>query len=817
MIGRSIQHYLIAEQIGVGGMGEVYRAEDTRLGRKVALKFLPASYQYDADRRARFMREARAASALSSPNIAAIYDIGEHEGTNFIVMEYVEGDLLSFKIASGQLTVLQSVDICMQVADALHEAHSRGIVHRDVKSANIIVTDRGLAKVLDFGIAKISPIVAKNDNYDEDETEPLGQATIAGVVMGTVAYMSPEQALGRPVDHRTDIFSLGAVLYETLTSRLPFEGDSTTEIIDKIVHSEPPAVARFNYQAPKEVDRILRKGLEKNPNFRYQTVREMYIDLYNLRRDLEARERSGSSRPFGDDSGPTALLNGAEAETEPAERARLANAVAVLNFANITREPADEWIGSGIAETVTADLKNIRGISVIGSERVYEILNSLGRQRAVDADEKLAIEIGKRLGASWIVTGGYQRVAESIRITARIVVVGTGALIKTVKIDGKMSEIFELQDRIVFELTQGLHLEVGTSEISEIERRETKSVEAYENFSRGMIDVRRGSRASLDRAIEKFETATALDPGYALAWAALGAACDLKGSYLSIPELSYKAIDYEKKAIELNPKLSHAHLWLGSSYTGLGFYDAAVESIKEAIRLEPSNAQGHSALGRVYWLGKGMIDEGITEFEHAIALNPEAGYSFLQLGFLRTLKGDYERAEKVLRQAIELQEKYISGKEGLQIVGAHARLGYAYYRQARYQEAIEEYQKEVAFLSSSDHGLRERTLIELNQKIGAAFLRLGDNAEAERRFAAAISGFEERLAKGADDPFTKYYIAALYSLRNMPDPAVKYFEETLGLIGALNRTRARIDPDFDNIRKDARFIDVLNAPLAAGH
>src|SRR5437868_10504997 len=207
----------------------------------------------------------------------------------------------------------------------------------------------------------------------------------------------------------------------------------------------------------------------------------MYIDLSNLRRDIEARERSGSSRPFGNDSGPTALLNGAEAETEPAERARLANAVAVLNFANITREPADEWIGSGIAETVTADLKNIRGISVIGSERVYEILNSLGRQRAVDADEKLAIEIGKRLGASWIVTGGYQRVAESIRITARIVVVGTGALIKTVKIDGKMSEIFELQDRIVFELTQGLHLEVGTSEITETKRRETNPAQPSRN------------------------------------------------------------------------------------------------------------------------------------------------------------------------------------------------------------------------------------------------------------------------------------------------------------------------------------------------
>ena len=488
-----------------------------------------------------------------------------------------------------------------------------------------------------------------------------------------------------------------------------------------------------------------------------------------------------------------------------------------MNFSNITRERGDDWIGSGIAETVTADLKNIRGISVIGSERVYEILKSLGRERSVDGDEKFAIETGKRLGASWIVTGGYQRLGDSIRITARIVVVSSGALVRTVKIDGKMADIFELQDRIVYELTQGLHLDVGTSEISEIERRETKSVEAYENFSRGMIDVRQGGRSALDRAIAQFEKATELDPGYALAWAALGAACDLKGSYFSIPELSYKAIEYEKKAIQLNAKLPHAHLWLGSSYTGLGFYDAAIDAIKEAIRLEPSNSQGHSALGRVYWLGKGMIDEGITEFEHAVALNPEAGYSFLQLGFLRTLKGEYEQAEKVLRRAIELQEKYISGKEGLQIVGAHTRLGYSYYRQGRYQEAIEEYNKEMSFLSASDHGLRERTMIELNQKLGAAYLRLGDTVEAEKRFGAAMEAFELRIATGADDPFTKYYMAALYALRGDRDQSIKYFEETLGLLGALNKTRVRIDPDFDGIRDDPRFIELLSRPTAAEH
>ena len=269
----------------------------------------------------------------------------------------------------------------------------------------------------------------------------------------------------------------------------------------------------------------------------------------------------------------------------------------------------------------------------------------------------------------------------------------------------------------------------------------------------------------------------------------------------------------EKKAIELNPKLSHAYRWLGSAYTGLGFYDAAIVPIKEAIRLEPCNDQGHSLLGRVYWLGKGMIDEGITEFQHAVGLNPEAGYSFLQLGFLHTLKGDYDRAEEACRRAIDLQEKYMSGKEGLKIIGGHTRLGYAYYRQGRYQDAINEYNKEQAFLSSSDHGLRERTMIELNQKLGAAYLRLGNEAEADSHFAAALAGFEERVAKGADDPFTKYYIASVYALRNKPDEAIKYFEETLGMLGALNKSRVQIDPDFDHIRQDPRFIELLSRPL----
>ncbi len=814
MTGKVVLHYRIGEQLGVGGMGEVYRAEDTRLGRPVALKFLPASYQYDIDRRERFYREARAASALRSPNIAAIYDIGEHEGASFIVMELVEGELLSFKLKQGPLPICDTIDIARQIADALDEAHSQSIIHRDIKSANIMITGRGLVKVLDFGLAKVARVAnsAKGER-DDDSAGPtvrLGQETSTGIVMGTVGYMSPEQALGRNVDNRSDLFSLGVVCYEMLTGRLPFMGDSATEIIDQIVNREPPAVARFNYSVMPELERILRKALEKDPQFRYQTAHDIQIDLRNLRRDLEAKDIVQAKSQALEDRLPTvALSDSSILTTGGMAQQKIKNGVAVMTFSNITKEAADDWIGSGIAETVTGDLKSVKGVSVIGRERVFEALNNLGSGQLLDLDEKFAIDIGRRLGASYIISGGYQRLVEMIRITARVVEVDTGALIRSVKIDGKVAEIFDLQDRIVYELSKGLNLQLDTAQISEIERDETQSVEAYEHYSRGMMNLRMASRDSLDRAIILFEQATGLDPNYARAWAALGAAYDLKGEFLTIPELSYKAIEFEKKAIELNPMLAQAHRWIGGAYSNIGKYDEAIEAIKEAVRLEPDNFGSHASLARTYWLGKGMLDEAVGEFRHAISLNAQAGYAYLQLGFLYTLKEDFERAETMCKRAIELQEKLISGKEGLQVVGAHTRLGYVYYCQRRYDDAIREYRRELDFLTMTDHALRERTMIELNQKLGSALLRRGETEEAERHFNLAIKKFDERVSKGADDPATKYYMACLYALKGDRERAIKYFEETLERLRDINIVRARKDPDFETLRDDPKFLKLI--------
>ena len=810
MTGTTVLHYRIGERLGAGGMGEVFRAEDIRLGRPVALKFLPASYQYDPDRRERFFIEARAASALRSPYIAAIYDIGEHEGSSFIVMEFVEGEVLSRALERGPLPVLDTISIAMQVSDALDEAHSMGIVHRDIKSSNLVITERGLVKVLDFGLAKVTGnLVPPGRESDSDPTTRLGQETVTGLILGTVSYMSPEQALGQPVDHRSDIFSLGVVIYEMLTGQLPFNGDSSTEAIDRILHHEPAAIARFNYNVPSELERIVRKTLEKNPDYRYQAAREMYIDLRNLQRDLDSNNRTASVGQPITEHQATVLLTERQSGSSNALAPKLENAVAVMTFSNITGEDKDEWIGSGIAETVTSDLKKVRGLSVIGRERTFEVLKELGTGQLSDFDETVAIDVGRRLAASWILGGGYQRIGEMIRITARVIDVNTGEVVRTVKIDGDIKEIFGLQDKIVYELSQGLNLELGTSEINEIEAAETQSVEAYESFSRGMINLRTGSRDSLDRAIHYFEKAAEMDPNYAGAWAALSAAYDLKGGFLSIPELSHKAVEFAEKAVKLNPRLSHAHQFLGGAYSTLGRYDEAIAAMTEAVRLEPNNAGAHGSLARAYWLGKGMVEEAIVELEHAVSINPQAGYSYLQLVFLHTLVGNYTRAEAAAKHAIELQERYISGKEGLQVVGAHTRLGYCYYRQGRYDEAIQEYERESEFLKTSDHALRERSLTELEQKLGAVYVRKGMTEEAEQHFKSAVKRFEQRLGRGSDDPFTKYYIACLYSLKGDSDKAIKYLGESLGPLKAINTLRAKGDPDFENLREDPRFREMI--------
>ncbi|HEY3119666.1 MAG TPA: protein kinase [Vicinamibacteria bacterium] len=774
IIGETTSHYRVLQRLGSGGMGEVYLAEDLRLHRQVALKMLRAGG--DDEARHRLLREARTASALNHPNIAVIYEIDELEGDegrrSFIAMEYVPGQTLAAYSRAHPLEVPEAVALVRQVAEALAEAHDRGVVHRDVKSSNIMVTESGRVKVLDFGLAQYSP----RTGDDASTWSRDSKAGVGGGLAGTVAYMSPEQALGRELDARTDIFSLGVVFYELLTGEMPFAGPNAVAVIDSILHRDPaPAVPRGPGGGP-ELQRVLRRMLAKDRDRRYPSLRE-------LCRDLDALAGEGPRLPAAAPAAPV---------------------VAVMSLSNITRSPEDDWLGTGIAETVTADLKCVEGLTVVGRERVWEALRKLGATGA--PDEEQATRAGRELGARWVVTGGYQRLGDTVRVTARVTEVDTGAVVHTVKIDGGMGQIFELQDRIVDELSSGLRVSLSPGGRG---GEETHLLEAYEAFAKGMLNLRLESYEALDRAVLFFERAVSLDPGYARAHLQLGSAYDVKASYLVLPEMHERAIASFRRAIELAPELTLAWKELGSALTSLGREEEGIEAVQRALALDPADAAAHGALGRAFFVGRADFDRAAAEYETALRLNPQAGWSALQLSHCAALRRDFARGEAAARQAAALQEQMQSGRDGVVIVGSYMRLGHLAALQGRHQEALDHFERERRFLQQVDHALRNRTTIELHQRIGSALLHLGRTEEALAAFGLALELFEERLRLGADDPFTRFYAAGIHSLRGERELALSSLARAARMRRRFTIARARIEPEFESLRDEPRFRELI--------